>query len=97
MSKAQNIDLEVASQLPQIVQLPPRITEESIDPSFCSGCSCTDDCASSENCECRRMTAEAHERLSESLQVHKSCVKGYNFRQLDDKLISGIYEVDQRA
>ncbi|KAL3115594.1 hypothetical protein niasHT_014271 [Heterodera trifolii] len=66
--------------------------EQSIDPCFCSGCSCTDDCADSKTCECRRLTAVAHERLSKSLQIHKACVKGYNFRRLDDKIISGIYE-----
>uniref|UniRef100_A0A183BVS5 Pre-SET domain-containing protein n=1 Tax=Globodera pallida TaxID=36090 RepID=A0A183BVS5_GLOPA len=52
----------------------PCIVEESIDPCFCSGCSCTGDCADSKRCECRRLTAVAHER------------------QLDDKIISGIYE-----
>ncbi|CAK5072638.1 unnamed protein product [Meloidogyne enterolobii] len=71
-----------------------KLVEESISPFFCTGC--TYDCTS-DNCECRQLTIEAQNQLSESLKVPKSSPKGYNHRRLENKHISGIYECNSNC
>jgi hypothetical protein len=58
-----------------------------------------DDCTTNENCECRQLTVEAHNRLMKSLQLPKSkhSVIGYYYRQLKDKLINGVYECNSQC
>uniref|UniRef100_A0A915LM91 Pre-SET domain-containing protein n=1 Tax=Meloidogyne javanica TaxID=6303 RepID=A0A915LM91_MELJA len=73
-----------------------KLVEESISPFFCTGCTCIDDCTS-DNCECRQLTIEAQNQLSESLKVPKSSPKGYNHRRLENKHISGIYECNSNC
>ncbi|KAF7624771.1 hypothetical protein Mgra_00009960 [Meloidogyne graminicola] len=70
--------------------------EEPISPLFCTGCTCIDDCTS-EKCECRQLTVEAQNNLSESLKVPKSSPIGYNYRRLVEKHISGIYECNSNC
>lgn len=97
MLRRQNTVIDVDNSHQQQQSSVPQNTyvEEVIAPLFCTGCSCTDDCANNDLCECRKLTVEAHNRLSESLQIHKSQTIGYNFKLLDDKIISGIYEVSE--
>uniref|UniRef100_A0A915EN98 Histone-lysine N-methyltransferase eggless n=1 Tax=Ditylenchus dipsaci TaxID=166011 RepID=A0A915EN98_9BILA len=63
---------------------------DNIQPQFCSGCTCTDNCSDPSKCECQQLTITSNERLSTSLRVDGS--KSYKYRTLTDKLISGVYE-----
>ncbi|VDM40724.1 unnamed protein product [Toxocara canis] len=67
----------------------------TISKEFCSGCSCSDDCANESKCECRQLTRIEISRLAKSLQP--LTVRGYDYRHLaacndDEVVFSGIYE-----
>ncbi|KAI1730947.1 pre-SET motif domain-containing protein [Ditylenchus destructor] len=66
---------------------------DNIQPQFCSGCTCTDNCSDPNRCECQQLTIKSHERLSASLRVTGSPV--YKNKTLMDKLISGVYECNE--
>uniref|UniRef100_A0A915AMP9 Histone-lysine N-methyltransferase n=2 Tax=Parascaris univalens TaxID=6257 RepID=A0A915AMP9_PARUN len=67
----------------------------TIAKEFCSGCSCTGDCANELMCECRQLTRIEISRLAKSLRP--LTVRGYSYRSLvvcndDEVILSGIYE-----
>ncbi|VBB26214.1 unnamed protein product [Acanthocheilonema viteae] len=72
----------------------------SISLDFCSGCTCTDDCADETRCECRLLTRSEVLRLDKSLQP--SYAKGYMYRNLalggtDESYLSGLYECNEKC
>jgi hypothetical protein len=71
------------------------LIEETMNNKFCSGCSCTDDCSNSETCECQRMTRETFRRLAKSIRNDDIKHPNYEFRTLQDKLKTGIYECNK--
>ncbi|VDK51927.1 unnamed protein product [Anisakis simplex] len=93
---------EVDHETPPKMQYDPRrypFNEDTdvstISKEFCSGCSCTDDCANEANCECRQITRTEISRLAKTLQP--LTVRGYDYRSLnpcneDETILSGIYE-----
>ncbi|CAL1267317.1 unnamed protein product [Larinioides sclopetarius] len=60
------------------------------DKEFLCGCSCTDNCQDSANCECQQITSYAHNGTL------KGNV-GYKFRRLREPLVTGIFECNSRC
>ncbi|KAH7726859.1 putative histone-lysine N-methyltransferase met-2 [Aphelenchoides avenae] len=66
--------------------------QDLIHPTYCSGCSCTDNCADPDKCECQRVTREMAERLEETMQPRHP---GYEFKVLVDtnrRVRTGVFE-----
>ncbi|EJD74846.1 pre-SET domain-containing protein family protein [Loa loa] len=98
---------EIDDELPPKVEYDPRrypydkeTDISSISLDFCSGCTCTDDCADETRCECRLLTRSEVLRLDKSLQP--SFAKGYMYRNLalggaDESYLSGLYECNEKC
>ncbi|CAJ0579063.1 unnamed protein product, partial [Mesorhabditis spiculigera] len=67
----------------------------TLNREWCSGCTCTGDCADSERCECRILTQESVERLAAGIRPQDPKNRGYDHRRLYDVIYSGIYECNQ--
>uniref|UniRef100_A0A1I8EWK4 Pre-SET domain-containing protein family protein n=1 Tax=Wuchereria bancrofti TaxID=6293 RepID=A0A1I8EWK4_WUCBA len=98
---------EIDDELPPKIEYYPRrypydkeTDISSISLDFCSGCTCTDDCADETRCECRLLTRSEVLRLDKSLQpLH---AKGYMYRNLalggtDESYLSGLYECNDKC
>ncbi|CAG9536768.1 unnamed protein product [Cercopithifilaria johnstoni] len=98
---------EIDDELPPKIEYNPRrypydkeTDVSSISRDFCSGCTCTDDCADETRCECRLLTRSEVLRLDKSLQP--SYAKGYMYRNLalggtDESYLSGLYECNDKC
>uniref|UniRef100_A0A915PJZ3 SET domain-containing protein n=1 Tax=Setaria digitata TaxID=48799 RepID=A0A915PJZ3_9BILA len=98
---------EIDNEVPPKIEYDPRrypydkdTDISSISCNFCSGCTCTDDCADETRCECRLLTRSEVLRLDKSLQP--SSAVGYMYRNLalggnDESYLSGLYECNEKC
>lgn len=74
------------------VRIPTKNVYLNLNPDYLVCCSCEDDCKDKTRCECWQLTMEA---ANASHQEIKHI--GYEFRRLNNQVITGIYECNSRC
>ncbi|XP_065224566.1 histone-lysine N-methyltransferase eggless isoform X2 [Planococcus citri] len=66
----------------------------NLDPEFLCGCDCTDDCLDKKKCSCWQLTYEGQKLIPNNVMDPNV---GYTYRRLDERVLTGIYECNERC